>query len=232
MTYTLHSTGFVATSSNETVGHRLRAMWNGQTRPLGLSQLRLSKARYSQSHLGWHFGEFKAQSSQGPFATFQWKETIELWALSFELWNNIRKCHPKWDRLYMHDRRNLMSTIPHWQTSLGCHLAMETTLWTQVVHMQGNRIYGTTFTNLALIDNRKKERIPDWALQYRYSQQQWSHMYIGSHIYIYWLMLHLLLRQKESSSFAGSSMCSISINIYIYQKWENPIICICMNPWA
>jgi len=39
---------------------------------------------YSQSHLGWHFRKLKAQSSKVSFATFQWKETFELWALSFE----------------------------------------------------------------------------------------------------------------------------------------------------
>jgi len=54
---------------------------------------------HSQSHLGWHFRKLKAQSSNVSFATFQWKETFELWALSF--WNSIRKCHPKRDRLYM-----------------------------------------------------------------------------------------------------------------------------------
>ena len=50
---------------------------------------------------GWHFRKLKAQSSNVSFATFQCKETFELWALSFELWNNIRKFHPKWDRLYL-----------------------------------------------------------------------------------------------------------------------------------
>jgi len=39
---------------------------------------------YSQSHLGWHFRKLKAQSSNVSFATFQWKETFELWALRFE----------------------------------------------------------------------------------------------------------------------------------------------------
>ena len=39
---------------------------------------------YSQSHLGWHFRKFKAQSSNVSFATFLWKQTFELWALSFE----------------------------------------------------------------------------------------------------------------------------------------------------
>jgi len=39
---------------------------------------------YSQSHLGWHFRKLKAQSSYVSFATFQCKETFELWALSFE----------------------------------------------------------------------------------------------------------------------------------------------------
>jgi len=39
---------------------------------------------YSQSHLGWHFRKLKAQSSNVSFATFQWKETFELWALCFE----------------------------------------------------------------------------------------------------------------------------------------------------
>ena len=40
--------------------------------------------RYSQSHLGRHFRKLKAQSSNVSFSTFQWKETFELWALSFE----------------------------------------------------------------------------------------------------------------------------------------------------
>jgi len=39
---------------------------------------------YSQSHLGWHFRKLKAQSYHVSFTTFQWKETFELWALSFE----------------------------------------------------------------------------------------------------------------------------------------------------
>jgi len=39
---------------------------------------------YSQSHLGCHFRKLKAQSSNVSFTTFQWKETFELWALSFE----------------------------------------------------------------------------------------------------------------------------------------------------
>jgi len=44
---------------------------------------------YSQSHLGWHFRKLKAQSSNVSFATFQWKETFELWNVAketFELW--------------------------------------------------------------------------------------------------------------------------------------------------
>jgi len=40
--------------------------------------------KYSQSHLGWHSRNLKAQSSNVSFATFQWKETFELWALRFE----------------------------------------------------------------------------------------------------------------------------------------------------
>jgi len=39
---------------------------------------------YSQSHLRWHFRKLKSQSSNVSFDTFQWKETFELWALSFE----------------------------------------------------------------------------------------------------------------------------------------------------
>jgi len=38
----------------------------------------------SQSNLGWHFRKLKAQSSNVSFASSQWKETFELWALSFE----------------------------------------------------------------------------------------------------------------------------------------------------
>ena len=44
----------------------------------------VSKYNCSQSHLGWHFRNLKAQSSNVSFATFQWKETFELWALRFE----------------------------------------------------------------------------------------------------------------------------------------------------
>jgi len=47
-------------------------------------QMWLYLYEYSQSHLGWHFPKLKAQSSNVSFATFQWKETFELWALSFE----------------------------------------------------------------------------------------------------------------------------------------------------
>ena len=47
-------------------------------------QVSVSKYNYSQSHLGWHFRKLKAQSSNVSFATFQWNETFELWALSFE----------------------------------------------------------------------------------------------------------------------------------------------------
>jgi len=43
-----------------------------------------SESCYSQSHLGWHFRKLKAQSSNDSFVTFQWKEMLELWALSFE----------------------------------------------------------------------------------------------------------------------------------------------------
>jgi len=39
---------------------------------------------YSQSQLGWHFRKLKTQSSNVSFATFQWKEMFELWALRFE----------------------------------------------------------------------------------------------------------------------------------------------------
>jgi len=41
-------------------------------------------ARYSQFHSGWHFRKIKAQISNVSFATFQWKVTFEIWALSFE----------------------------------------------------------------------------------------------------------------------------------------------------
>jgi len=39
---------------------------------------------YSPSHWGCHVRKLKAQSSKVSFATFQWKETFELWALNFE----------------------------------------------------------------------------------------------------------------------------------------------------
>jgi len=48
---------------------------------------------------------FKAQSSnlESLFSLKRGKRDVR--ALSFELWNSIRKCHPKWDRLYiMHVR--------------------------------------------------------------------------------------------------------------------------------
>jgi len=44
----------------------------------------VSHYTYSQSHLGWHFRKLQTQSSKVSFATFQWKETFELWSLSFE----------------------------------------------------------------------------------------------------------------------------------------------------
>jgi len=62
-------------------------MWRIQPIPSGVT---LSKA----------LSKLKAQSSN---VSFHWnvaKKTFELWALSFELWNSIRKCHPKWDRTY------------------------------------------------------------------------------------------------------------------------------------
>ena len=43
----------------------------------------MTESYYSQSHLGCHFRKLRAQSSKVSFATFQWKETFELWALSF-----------------------------------------------------------------------------------------------------------------------------------------------------
>ena len=52
---------------------------------------------YSQSHLGCHFRKLKAQSSNVSFATFQWKETFELWALK----QHPKMC-PKWDWMYIH----------------------------------------------------------------------------------------------------------------------------------
>ena len=39
---------------------------------------------FRQSHLRWHFRKFEAQSSNVSFATFQSKETFELWASSLE----------------------------------------------------------------------------------------------------------------------------------------------------
>ena len=53
-------------------------------------------SKYSQSHLGC-----QAQSSNISFATFQW--TFDKRSSNFGLWarNSIRKCHPKWDRLYI-----------------------------------------------------------------------------------------------------------------------------------
>ena len=51
--------------------------------------------------LGVSYSKLKAQSSKVSLTTFQWKETFELWTFSFEVWNSIRKCHPKWDWLYL-----------------------------------------------------------------------------------------------------------------------------------
>jgi len=48
---------------------------------------------YSQSHSRWRFRKLRAQSSNVSFATLQWKETFELWALSFErAFKNITAC--------------------------------------------------------------------------------------------------------------------------------------------
>jgi len=44
--------------------------------------------------------KLKAQSFNVTFATFQWKETFEFWALSFK--RAFRKCHRRWDWLYLH----------------------------------------------------------------------------------------------------------------------------------
>ena len=44
--------------------------------------------------------KLKARKSLLPHFSEKRRSGCELWALSFELWNSIRKCHPKWDRLY------------------------------------------------------------------------------------------------------------------------------------
>ena len=56
---------------------------------------------HRQSHLGWHFRKvFKPQVSKLEciFSLKRGKRDVR--ALSFELWNSIRKCHPNLDQLY------------------------------------------------------------------------------------------------------------------------------------
>jgi len=60
-------------------------IWTTPGRTLDLSRsFGWDSVEYSQSHLGWRFWKLKAESTNISFATFQWKETFELWALSFE----------------------------------------------------------------------------------------------------------------------------------------------------
>jgi len=63
---------------------------------------------YSQSHLRWHFRKLKARNSNVSFATFQWKETFELWSLSFETaFENVTPsgigCIAHEDKVFAHD---------------------------------------------------------------------------------------------------------------------------------
>ena len=64
---------------------------------------------YSLSHLGWHFRMlFQSSKLKNSNVSFHWnvaKETFELWALSF------RKCHPKWDWLYIISWRVIVKAI-------------------------------------------------------------------------------------------------------------------------
>ena len=66
---------------------------------------------YSQSNLRWHFrkalSKLKAQSSKVSFYCGR----RDVRALSFELWNSIKKCHPKWD-----------SGHPKWDSGISCAL--------------------------------------------------------------------------------------------------------------
>jgi len=50
---------------------------------------------YSQSRLGWHFWMLKIKARTSLLPRFS-----ENRRWSFELWNSIRTCHPKWVRLY------------------------------------------------------------------------------------------------------------------------------------
>jgi len=60
---------------------------------------------HSQSYLGWHFqkalSKLKARSSklERLFSLKRGKRDVRAWSLNFE--RAFRKCHPKWDRLYM-----------------------------------------------------------------------------------------------------------------------------------
>jgi len=59
-----------------------------------------SEPCYSQSHVEWYFqSSFKAQSSKLERLFSLKRGKRKVWAFSFELWNRIRKCHPKWDWL-------------------------------------------------------------------------------------------------------------------------------------
>ena len=49
--------------------------------------------------LGVTFSKAQSSKLERLFCHISLKRHVQ--ALSFELWNSIRKCHPKWDRLYI-----------------------------------------------------------------------------------------------------------------------------------
>ena len=55
---------------------------------------------YRQSHMRWYFWML-FQSSKLKARTSLFTETWQKRRSSFEIWNSIRTCHLKWDRLYL-----------------------------------------------------------------------------------------------------------------------------------
>jgi len=62
------------------------------------------------------FSKLKARSSNASFATFQWKETCKLWALSF------RKFHCGWDWLYF---PKLTALARYWNFWVGVYITTD-----------------------------------------------------------------------------------------------------------
>jgi len=97
--------------------------------------------RYSQSHLGWHFRQLKAQSSHDSV-----KRAIR--PLSFELWNSIRKFHPKWDWLYIHTytcatvAHTVVDSYPHFlYTCMYTHICTYSYIYTDTYTYTGTCKY-------------------------------------------------------------------------------------------